>query len=77
VKFYWVAEAFRQVPPGNAWAISVQHRLGKQSVILRGDTDTPLSAGQKVLDTLPLAIAAPGPSLDVCGLGLHERMAKY
>ena len=38
-------------------AISVQYRLDKQPVILGGDTDMPLTAGQKVLDTLPLVIA--------------------
>jgi hypothetical protein len=57
VNLYRIAEAFRQVPPGNACAISVQYRLDKQPVILGGDTDMPLTAGQKVLDTLPLIIA--------------------
>jgi len=56
VKLYRIAEAFRQIPPGNACAIPVKHRLDKQSVVLGSDTDMPFTAGQKVLDTLPLVI---------------------
>ena len=56
MKLYRVPEAFRQVPPGNACAIPIKHRLDKQSVVLGSDTDMPFTAGQKVLYTLPLII---------------------
>jgi len=56
VNLYWITEAFRQVPPGNASAVSVQYRLDKQPVVPGSDTDMPFTAGQKVLDTLPLVI---------------------
>jgi hypothetical protein len=42
-----IAEAFQQVPPGNACAIPVEHRLDKQPVVLGGNTDMSFPAGQE------------------------------
>jgi hypothetical protein len=51
-----VAEPLRQVAPGDAGAVAVEHRLGEQAVVLGRDTHMPLAAGQPVLDPLPLVV---------------------
>ena len=51
-----VAEAFRQVSPGNACPVPVKHRLDKQPIVLGGHTDMPFSTRQKVFYALPLII---------------------
>jgi hypothetical protein len=52
-----VAEALRQVPPGNAGAIAEQHRFDEQAVVGRGHTHRTGPAGQQVFDLGPLVIA--------------------
>jgi hypothetical protein len=52
-----VAEAFRQVAPGNPSPIAIEHGFDKQPVIGRGHSDRTLPPRQKVLDPLPLVIA--------------------
>src|SRR5688572_15980345 len=49
-------EPLRQIAPGDAGAVVEEHRLNKQAVVLRGDPDVPLTAGQQVLDPLPLVV---------------------
>ena len=51
-----VAEAFGKIAPGRATAISQQHRLHKQAIVFGIGADMALSAGQQVLDTLPLVV---------------------
>jgi hypothetical protein len=50
------AEPFRQVAPGDAGAVPVQHRLDEQAVVLGRDPDPPLAPGQEVLDPVPLVV---------------------
>src|SRR5207248_605932 len=52
-----VAEAFRQVAPGNAGAVAIQNRLDEQAVVRRGHADMALPSRQQLLDPLPLVIA--------------------
>jgi len=52
-----VAEALRQVAPREAGAVAEEHRLDEQPVVLGRDPDMAISAGQQVLDPLPLIIA--------------------
>ena len=52
-----IAEAFRQVTPGNADPIAVQHGFDEQPIIARCHADRSFPAGQQVLDPFPLVIA--------------------
>ena len=52
-----VTEAFGQVAPGNAGAITIQDRLDEQAIVRRGHADGARAAGQPVLDPVPLVIA--------------------
>src|SRR4030081_719453 len=52
-----VAEAFRQVAPRDTGAVSVEDRLPKQAIVLRGDADISGFPGKQVLYPLPLIIA--------------------
>jgi hypothetical protein len=52
-----VAEALRQIPPRDASTIAVEDGLDEPPMILRGDADMALAAGQQVLDPLPWVIA--------------------
>ena len=51
-----VAEAHRQIPPGNARSISIKNRINKQSVVHRSAADVTFTARQEILDPLPLVI---------------------
>jgi hypothetical protein len=51
-----VAKTFRQVPPGYTGAITVKHRLDKQPIVLGGDAHMPFTAGQNILDPVPLIV---------------------
>lgn len=51
-----VSKTFRQVAPRYACAITVKHRLDEQPVILGGDANMARTAGQKILDPVPLII---------------------
>ena len=61
------AEPLRQVAPRDAGAVAEQHCLDEQPIVLRRHTDVALTAGQKILDPIPLvvaqAIASVGPSI--------------
>src|SRR5206468_9340961 len=50
-------EPLRQVAPGDARPVAVQHRLHEQAVVLRRDPDVSQAPGQEILDPLPLVIA--------------------
>ena len=52
-----IAEALRQVAPRNARAITVEHRLDEQPVILRGHSHITFTPRQQVPNTLPLIVA--------------------
>jgi hypothetical protein len=51
------AEPFRQVAPGYAGAIAVEHRFDEQPIVLGGRADVPLTPGQKILYPFPLVVA--------------------
>ena len=51
-----VAKAFGQIAPGNACAITIEHCLDKEAIILGSHSDGSHSAGEQVLNTLPLII---------------------
>jgi len=51
-----VTEAFREVPPRDARAIAVQHRVNEKTVVRRGDANRALPPGQTVLDSVPLVV---------------------
>src|ERR671926_934889 len=51
-----IAEPFRQVAPGDARPVPVQHRLDERAVVLGRDPDPPLAPGQEVLDPVPLVV---------------------
>src|SRR3712207_5789927 len=51
-----VAEPLWQIPPGNAGAVSIEHGLDKQPVVLGRHPDMLLATGQEVLDPFPLVI---------------------
>ena len=51
-----VAKAFGQITPGNAGAITIEHCLDKEVIILGSHTDGADSAGEQMLNTLPLII---------------------
>ena len=52
-----VAKPFRQVAPRNSGAVAVEHRFDEATIVAGGDADITGSAGQPVLDSLPLVIA--------------------
>jgi hypothetical protein len=51
-----VAKAFGQITPGNAGAITIEHCLDKEAIILGSHSDGSHSAGEQMLNTLPLII---------------------
>jgi len=51
-----IAEAFRQVTPGDAGPVAVQHGVDEPAVIGGGRSDRTFSSGQKVLDPVPLVV---------------------
>ena len=42
-----ITEACRQVTPGKAGAVAIEHRLDEQAVVLGGDPDMSGAAGQR------------------------------
>lgn len=54
---YPIAETLRQIAPGNAGPIPVEHRLDEQPVVSRRHPDVTLPPGKKVSDTLPLIVS--------------------
>ncbi len=52
-----VTKALRQVTPGNAGTVAIQHRLHEQAVVGRCNTDPTLLPRQQVFDPVPLVIA--------------------
>ena len=52
-----VAEAFREVAPGDTRAIPVEHRVHEKAVVRGGYPNRPCPPGQSVLDPVPLIIA--------------------
>jgi hypothetical protein len=62
-----VAETRRQITPGNSRSISVKNRVNEQPVIRCSAADMAFSAGQRILDPLPLVVSQPkalhGPAL--------------
>jgi len=57
VNLYRIAKALRQVSPGNAGAIPLEHGFHKQPVILGRDPDMAGAARQYILDPSPLIIS--------------------
>ena len=51
-----VAKAFGQIAPGNAGAITIERCLDKEAIILGNHSDGSHSAGEQMLNTLPLII---------------------
>ena len=52
-----VTEVFRNVTPGDARAIAVEHHVHEKPVIHGGDPNRPHPSRQGVLDPVPLVIA--------------------
>ena len=52
-----IAEALRQIAPGYARAIPVQHRLDKKPIVLGSHADGSFAPGKQIPDALPLIIA--------------------
>jgi len=52
-----LAVTLRQVTPGDARAIPIDHRIDEQTVVGSRAADMALPAGQEILDPLPLIIA--------------------
>ena len=52
-----IAEALRKITPWDARSISVQNGLHEQPVIRRSAPDMAFTAGQKILDPIPLIVA--------------------
>ena len=52
-----VAEAVRQVAPGNAGPVAVRHGVDAQAVIVCGHADRTLPSGQEIPDLVPLVVA--------------------
>lgn len=51
-----VAKAIRQVSPGNACAIAVEHSIYEEAIVFTGRANMSSPAGQKVFDAIPLRI---------------------
>ena len=51
-----VAKVFEQIAPGNVCAITIEHCLDKEAIILGSHSEDSDSAGEQVLNTLPLII---------------------
>ncbi len=54
-----VAEALRQIAPGNAGPVAVEHGFDEPAVVRRGHSDRALPPRQQVLDPVPLVVAKP------------------
>lgn len=52
-----VTEALRQVAPGNAGAIALDHGIDKQPVVPGGHPDVTNPSRPKILDPIPLVVA--------------------
>ena len=51
-----IAEPLRKVAPGNACAVTIQHRLDKQPVALGRHTHMPLASRERIRELLPLVV---------------------
>ncbi len=51
-----IPKTLRQIAPGNARSIAVQHRFDKQAVVLGRPANMSVSTGQPILDPLPLVV---------------------
>ena len=52
-----ISEALRKIAPWDARSISEKNGLHEQPVIRRSATDMAFTAGQKILDPIPLIVA--------------------
>jgi hypothetical protein len=52
-----VAEAFRQIAPGDTGARAIEDGLDEPAVVRGGHANRTKPAGQQVLDPIPLVIA--------------------
>ena len=52
-----IAETLRKIAPWDARSISVQNGFDEQPVIRRSAPDMAFTAGQKILDPIPLIVA--------------------
>src|ERR1700693_547314 len=52
-----VAEPRRQITPRNTSSISVENGFDEQPIVRRSATDMAFTAGQKILDPLPLVVS--------------------
>jgi hypothetical protein len=50
------AEALRQVEPGYARPVAIQHRLDEQPIVSRFHTNPSRAPGKQMLNTLPLVV---------------------
>ena len=51
-----VAETLGQITPGNARSISVKNGFDEQPIVRRRAADMAFTAGQKILDPIPLIV---------------------
>jgi hypothetical protein len=58
VRILPVAEALRQIAPGDSRTVPVQHRLDKATIVAGGGTDVAQLAGKQVFNPSPLAKSA-------------------
>ena len=70
-----VAKAFGQIAPGNAGAITIEHCLDKEAIILGSHSDGSHSAGEQMLNTLPLIITESVASV-IMGLLFNREKKK-
>src|ERR1700674_1745415 len=52
-----VAEARRQITPRNTGSISIENGFDEQPIVRRSATHMAVTAGQKILDPLPLVVS--------------------
>src|SRR5215813_993853 len=71
-----IAKPLRQVAPGDPSAIAVEHCLDEQTVVSCRHPDVAFTAGQQVLDTIPLVVtkgvAAHRSASQADRLGIEE-----
>ena len=57
VRILPVAEALRQIAPGDPGAVAIEHRLDESTVVFGSHADMADPPRQQVLDPLPLVVA--------------------
>ena len=52
-----IAETRGQITPGDSGSISIENGFDEQPIVRRSATDVAFTAGQKILDPLPLVVS--------------------